>query len=439
MQARRLCLFLALYLAPVWAQDVRKLTILHTNDLHAHLLPDDQGQGGFAYLATALRQQRANCSGCLYLNAGDLVQGTPVSTIFHGLPVYEIANRLGIDVSTLGNHEFDYGWREIRKFSKIAKFPVVCSNVQNAHGDFLAGQGHVIRTVNGMRIAIVGVVMGNLIGTYATPDVMGPWKVLPVVDAVRREVADIGARADIVVVLGHILDSETEQILHDIPEVSVIIAGHGHSGYKEILQYEGRVAVECKGYGVELGRLELSINFVTRKIASAAWKRIPIDSHQLTPAPDLARAVSRWESKVSKIVDVPIGESRRKIARDELRALVERAMAEETAADLAWINRGNVRDVLPAGRLLARHVWNILPFDNKIVIGRFKGAELPPVIAREHTIDPEREYTVATTDFTAINQSSPDELNASGLKFSKTGPLQRDAVLRWIQKKKVIE
>src|SRR5438067_343855 len=96
----------ALLLAPGAAPDVRKLTILHTNDLHAHLLPNEEGQGGFAYLATALRQQRAGCAECLYLNAGDLVQGTPVSTIFHGLPVYEIANRLGIDVATLGNHEF---------------------------------------------------------------------------------------------------------------------------------------------------------------------------------------------------------------------------------------------------------------------------------------------------------------------------------------------
>ena len=61
-------------------QDVRRLTILHSNDLHAHLLPDDQGMGGFAYLATAVREERARSTASLYLNAMTL-QGRPVSTL----------------------------------------------------------------------------------------------------------------------------------------------------------------------------------------------------------------------------------------------------------------------------------------------------------------------------------------------------------------------
>jgi len=76
------------------------LTILHSNDLHAHLMPDDRDNGGFARLATEVRRQKAQCAACLYLNAGDLVQGTPVSTLFHGAPIYEIANLLGLDAST---------------------------------------------------------------------------------------------------------------------------------------------------------------------------------------------------------------------------------------------------------------------------------------------------------------------------------------------------
>jgi 2',3'-cyclic-nucleotide 2'-phosphodiesterase (5'-nucleotidase family) len=59
------------------------------------------------------------------LFAGDLVQGTPVSTIFHGLPVYEVANLFGFDAATLGNHEFDYGWMQVRKFIQTANYPMV--------------------------------------------------------------------------------------------------------------------------------------------------------------------------------------------------------------------------------------------------------------------------------------------------------------------------
>src|SRR5581483_11156971 len=100
----------ALLLCAAAAAETRPLTILHTNDLHARLSPLENGHGGFAYLATAIRRERANCAACILLNAGDLVQGTPVSTIFHGLPVYEVANLFHFDVATLGNHEFDYGW-----------------------------------------------------------------------------------------------------------------------------------------------------------------------------------------------------------------------------------------------------------------------------------------------------------------------------------------
>jgi 2',3'-cyclic-nucleotide 2'-phosphodiesterase (5'-nucleotidase family) len=103
------------------------------------------------------------------------------------------------------------------------------------------------------------------------------------------------------------------------------------------------------------------------------------------------------------------------------------------------MNLGNVRDVIPAGPVLARAVWNILPFDNAVVIGKFKGSQLPPKVREGHTIDPEREYTLATTDFTAANQASKDQLDTTGLAFPKTAAMQRDMVIDWIKKKKILE
>ncbi|HEV1288018.1 MAG TPA: bifunctional UDP-sugar hydrolase/5'-nucleotidase [Bryobacteraceae bacterium] len=438
MTLRRL-LALLLFAVFAAAQDVRSLTILHSNDLHAHLLPDDRGMGGFAYLATAVREERARSAASLYLNAGDLVQGTPVSTLFKGLPIYQIANRLGFDVSTLGNHEFDYGWQRIQDFVKTAKYPIVSANVANDQGTLLAGKPYVIMTAGGIRVAVIGVLLGDLAGNLATPEKVGPWRVLPVVDTVRKYAAELHDKSDLIVVLGHIHDAEADEILQQVPDVSVAIVGHAHKAYAKLHNFDGRVGALVTSYGVELGRLDLQVDMAAHKLKSAEWKIVPVDSKKLRPDPRVAREVAHWEAKVSKLVDVPIGESKRRLEKKDLQALVERAMCEQTGSDLAWVNLGNIRDVVPAGTVLARAIWNILPFDNAVVIGKFKGSQLPPKVREGHSIDPDREYTLAVTDFTAANQASNDQLGVSGLEFPKTDAMQRDLVIEWIRKKKVLE
>ena len=428
-----------LFALSAWAQDVRPLTILHSNDLHAHLLPDDQGMGGLAYLATAVREERARSAASLYLNAGDLVQGTPVSTIYKGLPIYEIANRLGFDVSTLGNHEFDYGWQRIQDFVKAAKFPIVSANVVNDAGAFLAGKPYVIKTVGGIRVAVIGVLLGDLVGNLATPEKVGPWHVLPVVETVRKYAAELHDKSDLIVVLGHLHDAEADAILQQVPDVSVAIVGHAHKEYAKLHDFDGRVGALVTSYGAELGRLDLQVDMTAHKLKSAEWKIVPVDSKKLTPDPKIAAEIAHWEAKVSKIVDVPIAEAKRRFEKRDLQILIERAMAEETGSDLAWVNLGNVRDVIAPGTVLARTVWNILPFDNAVVIGKFKGSQLPPKVREGHTIDPDREYTFATTDFTAANQAARDQLGVSGLEFPRTAAMQRDMVIDWIKKKKILD
>jgi 2',3'-cyclic-nucleotide 2'-phosphodiesterase (5'-nucleotidase family) len=438
MILRRLLALLVLAFS-VRAQDVRPLTILHSNDLHAHLLSDDQGRGGFAYLATAVREERARSSASLYLNAGDLVQGTPVSTLYRGLPIYRIANRLGVDVSTLGNHEFDYGWLRIQNFIKAAKFPTVSANVVDGSGALLAGRPYVIKSAGGIRVAVIGVLLGDLVGNLATPDKVGPWHLLPVVETVRKYAAEVLDKSDLIVVLGHIHDEEADAILQQVPAVSVVIVGHTHKAYAHLHDFDGRVGALVTAYGVELGRLDLQVDMTAHRLKSAEWKIIPIDARKIVPDPRVAHQVAHWEAKVSKIVDVQIGEAKRRFEKKDLQMLIQRAMAEETGSDFAWVNLGNIRDVIPAGPVLARAIWNILPFDNAVVIGKFKGSQLPPKVREGQSIDSDREYTLATTDFTASNQASKDQFGVSGLAFPKIAALQRDMVIGWIKKKKILE
>jgi 2',3'-cyclic-nucleotide 2'-phosphodiesterase (5'-nucleotidase family) len=433
--------FTTLLLATTCAaqDDIRPLTILHSNDLHAQLTPTPEGLGGFAYLATEVRRQRAGCNTCIYLSAGDLVQGTPVSTIFHGDPVYQLANLMGFDAGTLGNHEFDYGWKAIQGFASIAHFPLLSANTQSADGRYLTGRGYVIRNIGGIRVAILGLVMSDLTGNFSTREQVGPYEVKPIYDTIHRIAAEVRGRADLIVALGHFNLTEAGELLKKTPEVSIAIIGHGHDGFPALQQEGHRYGVELKAFGVELGRLDVKYDLTKHEIASAEWKRIPIDSHTITPAPDVAKEVAKWEAKVSRIVDVPIGEARHPFSKAELRPLIEKAMAEATGADFAFITTGDIRTTLPQGKLLARNIWNMLPFEDHIVVGRFKGRDLPPAITSRYPVEPDREYKVAVTQFMATNQASSSQLSATGLKFPVVGPKQRDAMLTWVSKQHVLD
>jgi 2',3'-cyclic-nucleotide 2'-phosphodiesterase (5'-nucleotidase family) len=97
-----------------------------------------------------------------------------------------------------------------------------------------------------------------------------------------------------------------------------------------------------------------------------------------------------------------------------------------------------VRDIVPEGQLLVRHIWQIMPFDNDVVVGTFKGRDLPAVVVGNSRIDPDREYTLAVTDFTAAHQDAREHLGTTGLKFPNNVGLMRDLLIDWFRKKKVV-
>jgi 2',3'-cyclic-nucleotide 2'-phosphodiesterase (5'-nucleotidase family) len=415
----------------------KPLTILHFNDLHAQLEPRPDGTGGVAYLAAAIRREKAGCGWCLVLSAGDFVQGSPVSTIFQGVPVIEIANLLGIDAATLGNHEYDYGWRKVAEYQRVARFPFVVANLVDA-SDKTAAPPYRVLTAGGLRVAVIGAMTMDFAG-LGMPDRLGDWHTTPVVETVNRYARQLRDRSDLVVLLGHLNPQEEDAVLRDIPEVAVTIGGHVHTGVAIPKNRDGREMVRVKSSSGELGRLDLRVNPAEKKVVSSKWTLIPVGTAAVKPAADVAKAVARWEAKVTKMMDVPIAESRRVWKRPDLKALFERAIAEETGSDFGFCNRGGIRAELPQGTILVRHVWAAFPFDNRVVKGRFRGSELPATVTAGRAIEPDRIYTLVTSDFTAANQSQPSELNATGMKFPETGPLQRDLLVEWIKKKKILE
>ncbi len=419
------------------AAEVRTLTILHTNDLHSRLSPLANHHGGFAYLASVIRQQREGCTDCIVLNAGDLAQGTPVSTIYKGAPVFEIANLLGFDAFALGNHDFDYGWQQTRRFIGMSKYPMISSNIVDAQNRLFTEKPWLILKVNGLRIGIIGAMTDNL-RYLTTTSLMGEWHTTPVVETVRRYVAELRPQTDLIVVLAHIGPDEEKAFLAET-NVPVIVSGHLHNGMEQAMTTPDHILVRVRGYGEQLGRLELKVDTEKKAVVSWAWKYVVVDNDTTKPAADVAALVKVWEDKVAEVVDHPLATSKRQLPKAEVRTLLEQAMIQASGADFAFMNSGGVRDILPAGPLLVRHVWNIMPFDNRVAWGVFKGRDLPEIVKKNHTLDPDKDYKLAVPDFVAENQSAPDTLNTKGLKFEHDSGLLRDALETLIRDRKVIE
>ena len=442
MEDMRSLVILFCIVVAAWSQDsIVDLSILHFNDFHARLLPSDKGVGGAAYLATAIKQERLNCPRCILLNAGDNVQGSPVSTIFRGLPVFEILRPLKTDAFALGNHEFDYGYERINDFIAAAGHPILAANFLTKEGQVFTGASSVILERDGLRIGVVGVLMEDIVPGLTSQTKFGPNKMLPALETLRAEAIKLRDKTDILIALVHLAKEPCDQIVATIPEYAITISGHDHVGKEKMFRIEDRIGVRMRSYGAELGRLNLRYDKTARKIVSAEWKRIPITTSAYKPDPELTQLVDKWESKVRAVVDSPIGVSQSAKDRPQTKAWIERVMKEKTGAQFVYMNSGGVRDSLPAGQLLARNIWNIMPFDNNLVVGKIAGKLIPEFIRGTTVLDPDTLYTVATIDFLVEGwRSANDEsLKAFGRAMPLDGVFLRDTLIGWIRARPLVD
>jgi len=115
------------------ANDSRSLIILHTNDFHGHIAHEGTGEGesaGAARIAAYFAAQRATHDNVLVVDAGDAISGTPVSTLFQGVPIFEVMSAMGYDYGLIGNHEFDHGWQQLEAFRAAAEFPLLAATAR---------------------------------------------------------------------------------------------------------------------------------------------------------------------------------------------------------------------------------------------------------------------------------------------------------------------
>ena len=151
-------------------EETFSLTILHTNDTHAHHEPNAAGDGGAARQAAVVNQIRAEGGNVLLLDAGDRFTGTLFHQQYRGQDSVQIMTAIDYDGMTLGNHEFDDGDQILADFIDGVAFPVVTANVDFSGSPELAGKvpPYAILDVAGEQVGIIGLV------TADTPVISSP-------------------------------------------------------------------------------------------------------------------------------------------------------------------------------------------------------------------------------------------------------------------------
>ncbi|MFZ2447741.1 MAG: bifunctional UDP-sugar hydrolase/5'-nucleotidase [Syntrophobacteraceae bacterium] len=377
-----------------------KLTILHLNDTHGHIIPfidksvdAREPVSGGAYFAEMIRRERAaNPGGALLLSAGDMYQGTPISNIFRGRPVIELMNYLKFDAMTLGNHEFDWGQDVLRKIVSQSAFPVLSANITGRGGKYFPGvKSSILLTKKGVPIGIIGVTTteaeytskpGNLAGLTIAP----PARVVPPL------IKDLRARgAALIIVLSHIGLDEDRKLARDVPGIDVIVGGHSHTVVPDPVVESGTVIVQAGSYGVYLGVLEVLFDPARKKVLSYTQK----DELKLVSAgpgakadPGAAKIVAKYEKRVKGEFSKVVGAASTDLTRvmqgeSNLGDLIADAMREASGAQIAFENGGGIRADILKGPITLERIFTVLPFDNQLVTMDLTGEQVKVVL--EHS------------------------------------------------------
>jgi 5'-nucleotidase len=458
--ARALLLAALLALAlPLSARELVAVRLVAFNDLHGHLepggnsiaVPDprdaskrvDLRTGGLAFLAGAVRQLREEQPDSLLVSTGDLVGASPLaSALFRDEPTIEAMNALGLDLSVVGNHEFDHGVAELRRLIAGgcaaeprgvaatcagadrsyagARFPFIAANVEDAATGVPLLPPFVVRTVGGVRIGFVGAV------TRATPGIVMPdgirgWRFTPEAQALNRYARQLRAEGvNAVVALVHEggdadggingCDNPRGAVFDIVraldPAIDVVLSAHTHRAYN--CRIDGRVVIQGASFGRLLSVIDLRIDRSTGEIDRAATRarNLPVANGLDTdkavaaaypPYPADAKVgaiVEHYRARVAPLADRPVGRIAAAFGRlppeqgdspaGRLIADAHLAATRGNGAQIAFTNSGGIRSDLrprgPDGAVTYGDLFTMQPFGNALVTMTMTGAQLKSLL-----------------------------------------------------------
>jgi len=465
------------------------ITILQLNDVYEISPVDNNKHGGLARVTTRVKEERARSPYTLFMLAGDFISPSLASGEFKGKQMVATLNAAGLDIATLGNHEFDYTLDVLAERMKESRFSYVAANVfDKKTGQVFGGaQPYIIRKFGDVRVAIFGLLTTE---TATKAKSGGDVRITDPIAAGRRlsrQLRRLGA--DIVIALTHLSMCEDKRLAREA-NIDLIVGGHEH----ELLQaLSGRTHISKMGSdGRSLGRIDLHVARVARggrfQLKSIDWWSLPVDETVAIDT-EVAGVVAGYEDQLRQIypgLDDKIGtstvelEARSAVVRRHecnFGNLLADVYRSSLSADAALVNSGGIRSdkTYGPGNITRRDILSILPNKNSLVKVRVTGAQIkrllengvstageedgrfPQISGMSFEYDPTRpvgsrvtrieiggsavdsakQYTLAVNSYTFSGGDSynfKDVAESDVLVKPNSGPVDRDLVIEAIQK-----
>ena len=387
--------------APVESLKEEKDTvILHTNDVHGRIV-EEKGVIGDAKLATVIEQERAKSNQTtLVVDAGDAFQGLPISNSTKGEARAEILNQMQYDAMAVGNHEFDFGLDEAKKYKEILKFPLLSSNTY-VNGARLFEASTIVdkdKTVEGDEFVVIGVTTPETATKTHPKNVKGVTFTDPISE-VNKVIEEVQAKARAegkdykhYVVLAHLgVDTTTPvewrgstlaEALSKNPRLKgkrvTVIDGHSHT--VESTTYGDNVTYNQTGsYLHNVGK----ITYKSRQLLGNPTQIPAADAKKLTANPTVEKLVKDIKQKydaenaVEIVSNSPVelnGDRENvrvretnlgNVVADSLYQYGQTGFSHPT--DIAVTNGGGLRETIAKGKPITKgNVIAVLPFGNTI-------------------------------------------------------------------------
>lgn len=388
-----------------WAWPETTVTLLHINDQHARLDSSRVGGvelGGFARLATLVRQHKASDPNPVFLNGGDVFMGTLFFTVYEGMADLAALNYMGTGAMAVGNHEFDKGPTPLANFARLASFPLLAANLDVSGDPDLQGLVKPWAPVRAgsETLAVVGAIVPELFSISSPGDTV---RMRDLVSSVQAAVDEaIAAGHHKVVLLSHIGFRQDLELGAQLRGVDVIVGGHSHTllgdlgiegvrrgvdDYPVVIQgADGKrtLVVQAWEWGRVLGRLKVTFSDQGDIVR---WEGGPIPVVNTIPE-DLVMAsmLEAFRRPVAEMANQPVGNTERGILRGDTRGgesamgnLIADAMlaaTSERGAVVALMNAGGIRADLEPGEITFGEALTVQPFANTLVLLDVTGAEL---------------------------------------------------------------